>query len=149
MSTAGDDGNVLDNGRDATIQTPCAASNTTAGSLTASYLLWIPCVFVMPGKNPKFQVTPPSCDVAQPMSAPPPPKTRPVWNALTMELPNANVSGSTSVRCWLAELWNGSALILTSVGAADAEAVATNDAANAAIRAAALLCTLMSLLQKT
>ena len=30
----------------------------------------------------------------------PPPKTRPTWKAETMVEPNANTSGSTSVRCW-------------------------------------------------
>src|SRR5579862_5666007 len=74
----------------------------------------------MPGMNPYRHVDPPSSDVAQPMSADPASTTRPVWKTLTIVLPAVAVSGSTSVLCWLEELWNGSALTRTSVGAADA-----------------------------
>src|SRR5438093_13372465 len=41
----------------------------------------------------------------------PPLKKRPTWNADTMVEPAANVSGSTSVRCWLVALVYGSLLI--------------------------------------
>src|SRR5580693_9628491 len=100
----------------------------------------------MPGKKPCFQVVPASCDVAQPMSAPPPPYTRPVWNAATMVLPKEAVSGSTSVLCWLGALWNGSWLTLTRVGAAMAGATVAMNTAHAAKRPIDDLCTLKSLL---
>src|ERR1700704_3242668 len=68
----------------------------------------------MPGRNPLVQVVPPSVEVAKPMSAPPPVKMRPTWNALTIVEPNANVSGSTSVACWLVALVKVSVLNLVS-----------------------------------
>src|SRR5262245_38586607 len=40
----------------------------------------------------------------------PPPATRPTWNAETIVLPKANVSGSTSVWCWACASVNGSLL---------------------------------------
>src|SRR6476620_8774209 len=49
------------------------------------------------------------------MSAPPPSKKRPTWYAATTVEPNANVSGSTSVACWLDVFVNGSALTRVSV----------------------------------
>src|SRR5579872_1085594 len=55
----------------------------------------------MPGKKPWVQVDPPFVEVAKPMSEEPPSEIRPVWNADTMVEPNAKVSGSTSVACWL------------------------------------------------
>jgi hypothetical protein len=48
------------------------------------------------------------------MSAPPPLEMRPTWNALTMVEPKANVSGSTSVACWLVALVKVSVLNLVS-----------------------------------
>src|SRR5438876_4488130 len=45
--------------------------------------------------------------------APPPLAYRPCWNAATIVDPKANVSGSTSVACWLSGLVNGSELIWT------------------------------------
>src|SRR4029453_10200759 len=42
--------------------------------------------------------------------APPPLTKRPCWNAATIVDPDANVSGSTSVACWLVGLVNGSEL---------------------------------------
>src|SRR6266849_6103965 len=48
------------------------------------------------------------------MSEAPPPKILPTWNAATMVEPNAKLSGSTSVACWLVELVNVSVLSLTS-----------------------------------
>src|ERR1700704_4540967 len=68
----------------------------------------------MPGRNPLVQVAPPSVEVAKPMSAPPPLKMRPTWNALTIVEPKANVSGSTSVACWLLALAKVSVLNLVS-----------------------------------
>src|SRR5437773_1991368 len=38
------------------------------------------------------------------MSDPPPSKTRPTWDAATIVLPAAKVSGSTAVACWPAGL---------------------------------------------
>ena len=68
----------------------------------------------MPGRNPLVHVVPPSVEVAKPMSAPPPLKIRPTWNALTIVEPKANVSGSTSVACWLLALVKVSVLNLVS-----------------------------------
>src|SRR4051794_31857480 len=53
----------------------------------------------MPGRKPWLQVEPPLVEVAHPIVDDPPPDTRPTWNADTIVLPKANVSGSTSVRC--------------------------------------------------
>ena len=66
----------------------------------------------MPGRNPLLHVVPPSDEVAKPTSAPPPLKMRPTWNALTIVEPKANVSGSTSVACWLLPLVKVSVLNL-------------------------------------
>src|SRR5208283_5327388 len=55
----------------------------------------------MPGRYPLVQVLPPSVEVANPISAPPPLKIRATWNALTIVEPFENVLGSTSVSCWL------------------------------------------------
>src|SRR5207302_224917 len=68
----------------------------------------------MPGRNPLVHVAPPLIEVAKPMSAPPPLKIRPTWNALTMVEPKAKVSGSTSVACWLVLLVKVSVLNLVS-----------------------------------
>ena len=68
----------------------------------------------MPGRNPLVQVAPPSVEVAKPISVPPPLKMRPTWNALTIVEPKANVSGSTSVACWLLALVKVSVLNLVS-----------------------------------
>jgi hypothetical protein len=54
------------------------------------------------------------------MSVAPPPKKRPTWNAETTVLPNANVSGSSSVACWLEVLVNGSLETCVSGTLADA-----------------------------
>src|SRR2546423_343883 len=64
----------------------------------------------------------------------PPSKKRPTWNVDTRVLPDANVSGSTSVACWLDALVYGSRLIgVSAAPAADAgSTVATN--ARTAIR---------------
>src|ERR1700674_3545275 len=68
----------------------------------------------MPGRNPLVQVVPPSVEVEKPMSAPPPLALRPTWNALTLVEPEANVSGSTSVGCWLVAFVKVSVLNLVS-----------------------------------
>src|SRR5947208_12946363 len=53
----------------------------------------------------------------------PPSVNRPTWNADTTVDPNENVSGSTSVRCWLVVLLYGSLLTWTraTLAAAGAE----------------------------
>src|SRR5258708_17818520 len=66
----------------------------------------------MPGRKPCCQVVPPSVEVFQPMSELPPSLNRPTWEEVTMVLPYAKVSGSTSVACWLVELVYGSVLTL-------------------------------------
>src|SRR5436190_11354845 len=74
------------------------------------------------------------------MSEAPPLKNRPTWYAATTVEPNAKVSGSTSVACWLVVFLNGSALTwvsgtLARAGAATAsKATATNPASNQAGR---------------
>src|SRR5947207_2086435 len=85
---------------------------------------------VVPGRNPWFQVAPPSVEVAQPLlEEPPPAKNRPVWNTDTMVRPKANVSGSTWVLCWLLGFVYGSSLIW--MGAASAGAATTTPATRA------------------
>src|SRR6266508_5698706 len=71
----------------------------------------------MPGRNPSLQRLPPSLEVAKPMLLAPPLKKRPTWKADTIVLPNANVSGSTSVLWTLSGLVYGSVLILTRLAA--------------------------------
>ena len=85
-------------------QTLCLASKATPGSLMALKAPGGVATAVVAGRNPLVQVAPLSADVPQPMLAAPPPKTRPTWKAETMVLPATKVSGSTSVRCWLAVL---------------------------------------------
>ena len=67
-------------------------------------------MFVIPVRKPLVNVLPPSVEVAKPISEAPPLKKRPTWKAETIVEPKAKVSGSTSVRCWLVELVNGSLL---------------------------------------
>ena len=69
---------------------------------------------VADGRKPRLHVAPSSIEVAQPMSDAPPLKKRPTWNADTIVSPQANVSGSTSVLCWLSEFVNGSSLTVGS-----------------------------------
>src|SRR4051794_19159328 len=96
----------------------------------------MPEVAVRPGRKPEVQVAPPSVERDQPMSVPPPLKKRPTWKADTIVEPLENVSGSTSVACWLVVLANGSLLIFVigtfafaAVGSASARvaAMGTND----------------------
>jgi len=54
---------------------------------------------VVPGRKPLLKLVPPLVEVANPMSDAPPPKKRPTWKADTKVLPEANVSGPTSVLC--------------------------------------------------
>ena len=58
-------------------------------------------LFVIHVRNALLNVLPPSVEVAKPISEEPPLKKRPTWKADTIVEPNAKVSGSTSVRCWL------------------------------------------------
>src|SRR3954453_24176143 len=82
----------------------------------------------MPGREPEVQVRPPSPERAQPTSEEPPLKKRPTWKAETTVEPYANVSGSTSVRCWLVVLVNGSLLMRLSATLAEADRTATSPA---------------------
>src|SRR5271165_4365108 len=93
---------------EATIQTPCALSKTTEGSLAARYVP--PAETVRPGRKPFVQLVPPFVEVAKPMSEAPPLNLRPTWKAVTIVEPDANMPGSTSVACWLSELVKMSAL---------------------------------------
>src|SRR5690349_19242919 len=69
----------------------------------------------MPGRNPgASHVAPPSPERTTPTSVAPPLKKRPTWNAPTTVAPLANVSGSTSVACWLVGFVNGSELTWVS-----------------------------------
>src|SRR5438128_7469876 len=70
---------------------------------------------VAEGRKPLVQLLPPSVEVAKPMSEAPPLKKRPTWKVETKVEPEAKVSGSTSVACWLVLLVNGSLLIWTTV----------------------------------
>src|SRR5206468_1000215 len=66
-------------------------------------------------RNPgASHVAPPSPDRTKPMSLPPPLKKRPTWNVATTVAPKANVSGSTSVACWLVVFTYGSTLTCVS-----------------------------------
>ena len=85
-------------------QTPWRASKATAGSLIALYGPAGLATVVVPGRKPLVQVAPLLAERAQPMLADPPPKIRPTWKADTIVDPKLKVSGSTSVRCWLAAL---------------------------------------------
>src|SRR5216684_4185661 len=72
---------------------------------------------VLDGRKPLVKPFPPLVDVAKPMLEAPPLKKRPTWKAETKVLPEARVSGSTSVACWLVLLVYGSLLIWTRVKA--------------------------------
>ena len=90
-----------------------AASYATDGSLTRSNGLPSPrdAIEREAGQEPgASQVAPPSPDRTNPMSLAPPLKNRPTWKVPTTVLPNAKVSGSTSVACWLDGFVNGSEL---------------------------------------
>src|SRR3954469_11913728 len=81
-----------------------------------------PDVAVRPGRRWAAEGLPPAAERVPlwvergtPMPVAPPLKKRPTWKADMTVAPRANVSGSTSVACWLVVFWNGSALILVSV----------------------------------
>jgi len=95
-------------------QVPCARSKATAGSLTALYVP--PAKMVIPVSRPFCQVTPPSVEVAKPMSEAPPSKKRPIWKTATSVEPKAATAGSTSVACWLDGFEKVSVLSLCSSG---------------------------------
>src|SRR5438874_5994315 len=86
-------------------------SKPTLGSLARSYGPAGEELAVSDGRNPLLHVAPASFDVAQPMSELPPSVKRPDWNAETIVFPDANVSGSTCVWCWLVVFVKGSELI--------------------------------------
>src|SRR6266705_6733141 len=93
---------------------------------------------VLDGRKPLVKLFPPLVDVANPMLEAPPLKKRPTWNAETIVEPNENVSGSTSVLCWLVVLVYGSELIWRSVELAAAvdvnETVSSTAPAKAVMR---------------
>src|SRR5437879_11885366 len=70
---------------------------------------------VVPSRKPLVKLLPPLLEVANPMSEAPPLKKRPTWKVETKVEPEAKVSGSTSVACWLVLLVNGSLLICKRV----------------------------------
>src|SRR5205823_3719361 len=127
-------------GIDETIQTPCAASYATLGSLTRSYGLDVaPELNVSCRKPGASQVAPPSPERTTPMSLAPPLKKRPTWNVATTVPWWANVSGSSSVACWLVAFVYGSALTCVSGTFADATAANTTAATPASASASAIL----------
>src|SRR2546422_8043921 len=65
---------------------------------------------VLAGRKPDVHFLPPLVEVAKPMFEAPPLKNRPTWNAETIVDPEAKVSGSTSVLCWLVAFEYGSVL---------------------------------------
>src|SRR5712692_8323064 len=87
---------------------------------------------VVPGRKPLVQLLPPCVDEAKPMSEAPPLKKRPTWKVETIVEPKAKVSGSTSVRCWLVLLVNGSLLSWSRVTLAKARIV--DESANRSAR---------------
>src|SRR6266576_1324618 len=96
---------------------------------------------VVPGRSPFAKLAPPLVEVANPISDAPPSKTRPTWNADENVLPEAKVSGSTSVLCWsyrvglVGGLVNGSELSCCNV-LAHAALCEPNMRTNAVLRAA-------------
>src|SRR5687767_8542476 len=78
-------------------QTSCLSSYATTGSLTRGYGPGGSASTVVYGRNPCVQVSPPSCDVANPLLVAPPFEKRPVWKPATTVSPQANVSASTCV----------------------------------------------------
>src|SRR5712692_4599191 len=78
---------------------------------------------VVPGRKSFLKFFPPLVDVAKPISEAPPLKKRPTWKAETRVEPEAKVSGSTSVACWLVLLVNGSLLSWIRVTLAKARMV--------------------------
>src|SRR4029079_15758152 len=116
---------------DEIIHTLCLASNATTGSVVR--LKRSLEVGARPGSTSEVNVAPPSVDVANAVLDAPPSKKRPTWEVTTSVEPNANVSGSTAVACWLVGLENGSGM--TAVFAAIADAGETREAATASATA--------------
>src|SRR5438445_7801938 len=78
---------------------------------------------VLDGRKPLVKLLPPLVDVAKPMLEAPPLKKRPTWKAETKVEPEAKVSGSSSVLCWLVVLVYGSLLLIWTMVRAKAEMV--------------------------
>src|SRR5712691_8524344 len=87
---------------------------------------------VVPGRKSCLKLLPPVLEVANPMAEAPPLKKRPTWKAETKVEPEAKVSGSTSVACWLVLLVNGSLLSWRRVPLAKARMV--DESANTSAR---------------
>src|SRR2546426_6550695 len=91
---------------------------------------------VLDGRKPLVKLFPPLVEVAKPMLEAPPLKKRPTWKAETKVEPEARVSGSTSVACWLVLLVNGSLLSWRRVPPAKARMV--DESANTSARVMAM-----------
>src|SRR5256714_1086211 len=109
-----------------TSQTLCLASYATDGSVARSYGPAGFVNFVIPGRVPLVHETPLFVEVDHPMPDDPPSKKRPLCAAATIVEPKENVSGSTTVLCWLVAFVNGSAKICVSATFADAVMVTTS-----------------------
>src|SRR2546425_10817860 len=90
---------------------------------------------VLDGRKPLVKLFPPLVEVAKPMAEAPPLKKRPTWKAETKVEPEAKVSGSTSVACWLVLLVKGSELNWSRVLLAKARTV--DERANTSARVTA------------
>lgn len=90
---------------------------------------------VRPGSTPLVHVTPPSFDVEKAVPEAPPSKYRPTCATETIVLPNANVSGSTAVACWLCGFLDRSAItsVIGIAACADGAATSSADAAAAEV----------------
>src|SRR5436309_4896392 len=116
-------------------QTLCLASKATEASLARRYGPGGVELTVVPGRKPAVKLFPPLVEVAKPMSEAPPLKKRPTWKAETKVEPEARVSGSTSVACWLVLLVNGSLLIWSRVTLAKARMLVEKAKASARVTA--------------
>jgi hypothetical protein len=91
-----------------TSQTPCTASNATDGSEPAASGPGGVAFAVIPGTKLRCHVLPASFDTAVPMFEAAPSSRRPTWNTATTVDPDAALSGSTAVSCWLSSFVYGS-----------------------------------------
>jgi hypothetical protein len=119
-------------GSDEISQVLCLASKAMDGSLTRAKGPVGDEKGVIAGRKPWVHVPPPSVDVAKPMSDDPPSKNRPTWKVDTIVFPFENVSGSTSVACWLVLFVKGSVLIRATATLATTGVAPTAKAKSAA-----------------
>src|SRR3954451_3683951 len=124
-------------GIDEISQAPWAASYATLASLTRSNGLDAsPELNVSCRKPGASHVAPPSPERTTPISLAPPLKKRPTWNVARTVPWSANVSGSSSVACWLVAFVYGSALTCVSATSACAPAALIRTPATARINIA-------------